>query len=161
MIPSAFTEEVKSGCRFRTTKLRCRCYSGQSTICWHCTTLTTLLLIQHTGSTAQMERFLTSVGCKLGWDHTPYEMVDHKEYLTKLSTNPSSKPSSPVSNRRFPVDHREKIHQFESRIRFDTEILTLICVLFESATSHFTRFTIVQLQHLYDHQLANVRIFVA
>jgi uncharacterized membrane protein len=23
----------------------------QSTICWHCTTLTTLLLIQHTGST--------------------------------------------------------------------------------------------------------------
>jgi hypothetical protein len=36
------------------------------------------LLIQHTGSTAQMERFLTSV-CKLGWDHTPYEMVDHKE----------------------------------------------------------------------------------
>jgi hypothetical protein len=25
---------------------------------------------------AQMERFLTSVGCKLGWDHTPYEMVD-------------------------------------------------------------------------------------
>lgn len=24
---------------------------------------------------SQMERFQTSVGCKLGWDHTPYEMV--------------------------------------------------------------------------------------
>jgi hypothetical protein len=40
--------------------------------------------------------------------------------------------------------------------------LTLICVLFESC--HILLFTllhtiVIQLQHLYDHQLANVRIF--
>jgi hypothetical protein len=80
---------------------------------------------------AQMERFLTSVGCKLGWDHTPYEMVDPQGVFNEAFYESIVKAIISVSNRRFPVDHRE-IHQFESRIRFDTEILTLICVLFES-----------------------------
>lgn len=28
----------------------------------------------------QMQRFLTNVGCKLGWDHTPYEVEPEAEY---------------------------------------------------------------------------------
>jgi hypothetical protein len=74
---------------------------------------------------SQMQRFLTNVGCKLGWDHTPYE-IDPESVYTEAFYESIIKSIIYGVKQTLSSCRRQQVHQLEPGIGSNSVLLALL-----------------------------------